>query len=586
MTAITSSTISVRAIEITRYVAQNGTGQGLSEDDPSGNLQEVLSLSNQVDRLTLYLAPGEYNLPLADSYDGRPKYGDILLFGGWENGTQDTDRKAIIRGELNINGGLVSNIDFRHESVGDPYGPGRDGSLEVTNANLYYVKATRLDCTIAGNVQYLIVDHVDANMMSVSTRRSVGRPVLYLDNSTFTGSKQHGFFGSGVQIWANNCEFSDNDEGGMSLGGCTGSVFTNCKFMKNRKNGGICVSDVSDNITVTFQRCVISSNITSNPDQAAAVTPGTPILMKDCLIANNYSTIKDKGIKPYLGAIELGRKASRFHNCTFYKNHCVLFYWMYPADQNVIDEPQFMNCLFLENGLSYISVNGCKPWLGNCAADFSSGIPELDAERGNIIVTKESAKVDIVANEEVFVNEGSPLINAGDLYIGNDLTGNNRFFLGGTDIGCEEYTSIWRPVEGTSNVKIGDAEYISVSTQYDGKTYYGLAPLQNLHKDSGIVACKGLLYIGENAANYKILDDRNAVTYLNVNDRNIALLQNLNSEIWNITSGYGYDNIRPTAVKEGNKWVLKEGRQSSAKTGTTKSTARKSAARKTTSKRR
>ncbi len=507
------------ALEISRYVSEGATGQGLSAADPSGNLREVLQLSSQVDGLTIYLAPGTYHLPLAETYDQLPTYKGVTIYGGCTGDTYDTDNKSRIIGELHINQGYIANIDFRHGSIGNPKNDGREGELKTLDCNLDHVSATRLEANVSSHNQ-IKLHNVWSPNLSIGAKFSTRNiPLVIMSKCSATGSANCGFTASSVRVIADNCEFSNNSGGGMSLHNCTGSYFVDCKFMNNKTNGAISLSDISDDITVTFQRCIISNNSTSNPDRSAAISTGTPICLSNCLIAGNYSMSDNRQLKPHQGAIELGRRASRFYNCTFYGNHSALFYSMYPADQNNITEPQFLNCLFLKNRVSYISVHGMKPELYYCAADFGSGIPELDAERGLLRITPDNVNIRVVDNEAVFIDEDSPLINKGQPIIANDLDGINRQMLGGTDIGCVEYHGEWRQVEGKESIQLVDKEYIHVSNEYDGKKFHGLSPKSNLDTPTGIVGCGGsMLYLGDNLATYRKAADNVVVTYMTVEE--------------------------------------------------------------------
>ena len=115
--------LTANSIEITRYVAEGATGDGLSKENPSGDLKSVLDLSTNVESLTIYLDAGTYVLPTIRSINDRIEYKNVCIYGGGCDEVRDVADKSVIKGDLSINGGAVMNVDFRGSAYEDPHSP-------------------------------------------------------------------------------------------------------------------------------------------------------------------------------------------------------------------------------------------------------------------------------------------------------------------------------------------------------------------------------------------------------------------------------------------------------------------------------
>ena len=111
------------AIEITRYVAQGATGDGLTKESPAGDLKKVLDLSKNVDGLTVYLEPGQYELPPLTDVNSRTRYNNVCIYGGGCQGIAKAESKSVIKGDLSINGGAVLNVNFIGSRIEDKWSP-------------------------------------------------------------------------------------------------------------------------------------------------------------------------------------------------------------------------------------------------------------------------------------------------------------------------------------------------------------------------------------------------------------------------------------------------------------------------------
>lgn len=551
------------AIEITRYVAQGATGDGLTKESPAGDLKKVLDLSKNVDGLTVYLEPGQYELPPLTDVNSRTRYNNVCIYGGGCQGIAKAESKSVIKGDLSINGGAVLNVNFIGSRIEDKWSPNvLEGSLHVIGCNLFYTNATQLEVETANGNDLSLIE-VSAKSLSLHPYRQ-GSPRSTVHALDCTFDEGDGAYFSGVNLQAVNCSFSLNEGApGISLNGCTGSVLLNCQIIGNHGFGGISVSNLTDDIDVVFDRCIISRNKSAHGDHSSAITTRTPILLRSCLISGNYSDLKVKGASynnQYQGAIELCRRASRFENCTFTNNKdAVIYYSMEAGDHDRIVTPTFINCVFLSNGKPYVSTGGKTPLMAYCAADFGSDIPELDAERHMLRITEQSAGMSIYKDMMVELNEGSPLINAGLPTANLDLNGNCHLMLGGTDLGCAEYTGDWTPVNPQQQIKLGGTDYSLMESTYKNEKYFAYMP--GAETGINITDC---IYAGNNASPCQIEDNSVIATYMNFGDSHLAILYQIKSSIWgtndylSIEGSMPYKTALPKPEKVDGRWILKE----------------------------
>lgn len=559
-------TISANALEIIRYVSQGASGDGLTKESPTGDLKKVLDLSRNVDGLTIYLEPGTYNLPPLSDINNRTKYNNVTIWGGGCSGIYNTENKSVINGDLYINGGAVLNIDFKGSRIEDQWSPNViEGSLHLIGCNIFYSNASALEVeTVNGNDLSLI--EVTAKSLSIHPwRTGSAKSNVHLLNCKFDMGQGASF--SGVRLNAVNCSFSQNvDATGISLNNCEGSVLSRCSIIGNHGFGGVTINDLTDNIDVVLDGCIISENVSTRGDYSSAITTRSPILLKSCLVAGNHSILKMKGASYYnqhKGAIELCRTGSRFENCTFVNNKdAVIYYSMSIGDHNRISFPTFTNCVFLNNGKPYISTCEKSPIMSYCAADFSSDIPELDAERHMLRITEQTAGIIINNNVEVKLQDGSPLINVGLPTANLDLNGNCHLMLGGTDLGCVEYTGEWVKSDSQQEIRFGDMDYTMMETTYKNRKYFTYMPASTLDKRD-TVTIKNCIYTGNNIANCLVKDNKVIATYMNLADSRIALLYQLNSSRWEtnqyLTLSYSlpYSTTLPKPENINDKWILK-----------------------------
>lgn len=570
------SGISVNAINITRYVAEGGMGDGLTKENPSGNLYAVLKLSTQVDGLTVYLAPGTYNLPKYDNANARRKYGCVSIYGGGSTKAENLEQKSVITGDLNLNGGFVINIDFKGSRVGNQTVGYLDGA--ISGCNVYYSNASLIDMTLSDGTTYMLgVNAATAVFQKYGS--AYQRPALVIKDCNFENGM--GLAVSGLSVKIEDCYFENNKSTALEINNCEGALVKHCTFKDNIVSGAVLVTDLTDDYAAIFDQCAFCKNATTKSQYSSVLTTRSPVLMRNCLISKNYSDVNDKNANrnhQHKGCIEVTRRQSTFLNCTFYNNaNAVIYYNMEPADQARIGM-QFINSVFLGNQSPFYSEKGNKPVMNYCAADFGSDIPELDAERNNIRIDANSAKMDVSGND-VFLQEGSRLINAGKPMILNDQYRMNRYLLGGTDLGCAEYMGgKWKKTPDAAVMNIGSRKYVKCCVTYENKTYYGWALEKYIFED-GTISIFGMLYTGDMLAPVKVLDAENAIVYMTFDGKKAAILYTIDGECWEAQNIMPYTTTRPTAVKGAKGWLLKAGTPTATSPAKRKTTTGSSRAR-------
>lgn len=575
VTVVLTSILS-NAIEITRYVAEGATGDGLSKETPAGNLKKILDLSKNVDRLTVFLEPGRYSLPPLTDVNNRTQYRNVCLYGGGCEEAKYADNKSVIEGDLFINGGAVVNIDFKGSKVSDQWSPNvLEGTLKVIGCNVLFTDATSFEAeAVNGQTLYLI--DVYAKFASIHAYRTgLGKPRVEAWGCNFCDGD--GAFFGGVVVYATKCSFSNNNgNAGVTLNKCEGSVLTNCKILGNKGKGGVDIIDLTDDIDIYFDRCILSGNVTSDPKFSSAITTKSPIFMRNCLISNNRSNVKNVAyMDAYSGAIELNRRQSRFYNCTFFNNwDAVVYYNIASADHNNISSPQFQNCVFLNNDKPYANNSRLEPTMTYCAADFGSDIPELDAERNMIRITKENAGMTIEDGISVKLSAGSPLINAGLLDFNLDLYNNSHQMLGGTDLGCVEYCGEWVKSTPESELTIYGDKYIKSNTIYKDSKYYAFVPASLIDNDKS-TDIKGAIYGGNELSPVKKVGDGATLASFISGNNKVAVLSVYNYSPWGSFGTWNVQDVKvfttqpPIAEYLNNRWILKDAKPAAVKKSST-----------------
>ncbi|MBA4850284.1 3-coathanger stack domain-containing protein [Emticicia sp. BO119] len=328
-----------------RYVKVGGGGAGTSWIDASGNLQQMINISNAND--IIFVASGTYypTVSANSSNPGLPYYSFLLKanikiyggFGGFETSLNqrilNPDNPSILSGDVDKNDFLTNGIstfiygtNSRHVVIA----VGEVGSLKIDG---FTITGGEADFIGGLDEEFLV------NGFSIKTRNGGG---LYIDsaspqlhNCQFIGNKSLDFgagiyttnssasiynthfsknvcinFGGGIcnyssnSIVVNNCEFLENygGSGGGIYNYSTSSNIENCNFSRNKTSnyrggsgtsvnhgfGGGLYDRLSPDLSVT--NCLFEENTAL--DGGGAAYSQSLVLMSKCTIKSNNTAIE------------------------------------------------------------------------------------------------------------------------------------------------------------------------------------------------------------------------------------------------------------------------------------------------------
>lgn len=450
---VLTGAMNLQALEITRYVKSGATGDGMTAETPSGDLGSMLALSAKVDRLSLMVAPGTYTINVRDTGSG-VSYSNVELNGSWgaENTTTDKVR-------INYPGVGFQNSDLYNVSF--------SGSVQIDGGTLIECSADKQMGMAVGSGDVQLFSCKAQTFRAENWGHASGRSIFLFD-CTSTKGGGYGLYAKDIDVIdAEKCKFSDNNEGGVNIENCKTVYFTDCEFCFNSGDGAVRLVCFDNSASSCFNRCeFIGNDVTNNNQHNIFIY--SDVSFYDCLFAAN----REKGYDRK-GFIHLVRPDFMVCNCTFVDNLGALeLEGYYPAKY------QIANCAFWNNGATVVhSTAGNDVPLLCCAMDHGTGIPELDAQKGIIMLTQANkgfrfngANIDIEPNS-VLINQGAerPIDDF-------DIHGHPRTVLGGTDIGCTEFLStpgMWKA--DTTKICTPKGNYLLYSTKLNETNYYLLA---------------------------------------------------------------------------------------------------------------
>lgn len=462
------TSMSLSALTVTRYVSPIGSGDGMTEQTPTSDLGSVLAIGSKVEQLEVKVAPGFYSLNVRDTGEG-VSYSNIVLDGTWQN-DGSSDKVRINYPGVEFINSQIKNVSF-------------SGGVTLNGGYL-------LDCD-AEKIIGLDLNNGDGSLVNckakgfhVTNWSHRANTYAQLLNCSATGGGGYGLSGKYIgHLYVQDCNFDNNKEGGVNIDGCRTAKFIKCSFNFNSGDGALRFVDFDDSATVFFDKCEFLLNeVTSNHCYNLYVYSNA--IFQDCLFVGN--TEKDYDRK---GIVHLVRPDFRFINCTFIDNNGALeLESFYPSTNQII------NCAFWNNGPTNVYAGGREdvPLL-RCAMDHGTGVPELDAQKGIILLTKENKGFKFTGTD-VELQPNSVLVNNGAYrnIFDTDLYRHPRNVFGGTDIGCVEYVSgsgLWQSdsigvttytgAYGLAKATIGPnsyyclfPEYKCSSNDYDFPSYF------------------------------------------------------------------------------------------------------------------
>ena len=445
--------MSMSALEITRYVSPIGTGDGMTPENPTADLGAMLELGAKVDQLYLYVNPGFYHLDF-NTDAGGVTFKNIIIDGSWGDGGP-SDVVHIDYPAVTFVNSILYKVSFA-------------GSGTIQGGQM-------LNCVAEKGQLRAILGNGSCLFQHCKCKGFVAENWNYGSNNDWLSiieceakDGEYGLRGNHLNVLrVENSKFNCNSGGGVNIDGCKDAYFFDCTFNMNEGYGAVRLIEFDNAGTAMFARCEFEGNrVTYN--QSYNINIHSNVSFYDCAFVNNYG--KDMYSE---GIVYLARPDFRFTNCTFIDNvgGGIRLESFYPS------ENQIVNCAFWNNNKRNIIYKGYAdvPIL-NCAMDYCTGIPELDAQKGVITLTEANKGFSyngltvVIEPNSILINKGQPRSIAD-----YDIQNHPRNALGGTDIGCAEFVSapgLWQP--DSLVLRIDDITYQLCKTTIDGIKYYVL----------------------------------------------------------------------------------------------------------------
>lgn len=474
----------VNAVDIRRYVKEGGTGNGLTWETATGDLEAVLNLASQVDHLDVVVGEGTFTGDFKIA-------GNTRLLGQFagNDGYRNSDLLTKLVGNILMDG-IMAYVDVH-------------GSVKMNQARLVSVN-------VYGSTDigiYIFQTSGESQMIGCSAYQNKTGCSLYggklvMERCSFCDNEASGFSSRDGMVIASNCYFGANKGTGCSLANFGSSCrLSDCDFVSN-KQGGFSGGVMSGKHIL--ERCRISDNTSDEP--GAGINTSRNLEVYHSYIYNNEST-DEKG-----SAVFVLSPNNYFCNSTIVHNKGGFYIEVGYVNERT-QHPLMTNCVLWQNGTDFINPANCPVQLEACALEGGTGIPELDAERGILALSSENEGTNSAENYAGFADgldllPSSCLINRGKLsgHEDRDYWNRPRNTLGGCDMGASEYQGEYKWVAGATPVTIKGEEYKLASTAYKGVTYYSLVPEKAEDKEKGkLVIDEKTIYLGNKRNSYSIV---------------------------------------------------------------------------------
>lgn len=429
--------MTLHALEITRYVSIGGTGDGLTPENPTADLGGMLALSAKVDQLTLYVAPGFYSLNFIDNGEGI-RFKNIILDGTWKK-EEAGERVRINYPRVKFTNSIIQNVSF-------------SGSVEIDGGIMYDSDADKVIYASFDNGTDVQLYNCTSKSFN-SSYYGYGQAVSLTMAFCTAKNGSYGLQTNNINtIKCKYCKFFDQSEGGINIDNSHLCSFTNCEFGFNRGDGAVRITNFDNSAQTEFSHCQFIAN-TGTYNQAYNIYVYSNVTFADCLFADNTVKNIDR-----MGFIHLVRADFIFLNCSFINNKGGVEMESYYPDRY-----QIVNCLFWNNGKTVAYAGGNDVPMHACAMDHGTGIPELDREKGLIILTDANKGFEYNGTD-IELKLESPLINAGAprRMDATDLYGHPHNAFGATDIGCVEFFAapgVWSVDPSQQTFEIAGKQY-------------------------------------------------------------------------------------------------------------------------------
>lgn len=477
----------VNAVDIKRYVKEGGTGNGLTWETATGDLEAVLNLASQVDHLDVVVGEGTFtgdfkipeNVSLMGQFSGEDGYRDFLL-NTW------------LKGNIKLSGFLAYVAVL--------------GSVDMANARMVEVSVSHSQSEYGVKVEnYGGLDRSYLTNCSI-INNNIGLLLRYgvavLDDCTIENNRQDGIYGKKGHLQAQFTMIERN--GGIGCHMASPDVSCHlymCTLSKNEGGGfhGGSEHGMYSDSRQTLIKCSICNN--RSQEAGSAIWASSSVNVYSSIIHGNISECADAA------AIYCLFNSNKFVNCNITHNKGGVAFSKYFSNNSGGEvKPLLTNCLLWNNGEDFVNPFNCSYKLQTCAVQSGgSGIPELDAERGLIVLEADNVgtkpggmyaaldSVSVPLPNSCLINKGTPL----DEIESFDFRGGFIGALGGTDIGACEYQGEYRWVADAVKVKMFDCDYRLASTTYKGITYYSMIPVANEDPETKrITIDEATIYLG------------------------------------------------------------------------------------------
>lgn len=527
------------ALEITRYVSATGTGDGLTPENPTSNLESVLSLGKKVDCVIILVTPGIYDIKGSGIEDA--PYQNVHLYG--VNNFVDRDNPGQLPPQINC-----PHASFLHSIVGNV---DFSGSLGFQSSQFSYITAGKHIHAYVNDNEELLISGVNCTGFTFENYNGLASIRLFRCNAN---GGTYGLQSKHADVTAVLCRFSNCKAGGVSMD--TGrAYFEDCEFLNNAGNGGAFVWSLDQQIS-SFKNCFFMGNTTDDRDRGAGLTVlGTGVMLSNCVFDDNKGAgrMADK----LVGAFRCFSSRFYVESCLFTDNAGGVMTNAYPGENRLTDI-SIQNTAFFKNGEDIIAPNGFDITRSRCATDHGSGIPELDSQEGLVIVNGKDMCGDNPAekylgiywdgeNNMFRLAENSCLINAGMTQYDSDYYGTWRTALGGSDIGPFEYTGILSPDYSIPPVKFGKYVYRYVVSKYKDKEHYFLADIPEGLEEINRLPW-GALYVGEKSLMPERYGDTLLTYQVVTGNKNLLFFKNEGRE-WKCVKTIPYTGSKPVIKK-------------------------------------
>ena len=311
------------------YVAQNGTGNGSSWTNASGDLQGMIDTAAAHSGGQVWVAKGTYQ-PASGKYFSMSN--NVAVYGGFAGNESALNARNFVANITTLQGNgssVIYNSNLNSTAILDGFTiTGGTGYTDGNGGGMYNTSSspTISNCTFSGNS--ITGNSNGAGMYNYNSSSPIINNCTFSNNiSSLYGGGMCNAFSSTPTI--SNCTFTSNSAvyfGGGMENNHSSPTISNCTFTLNtasESNGG---GGGMDNYysTPTVVNCTFSGNnaLTGIGGGMSNIYTSSPII-RNCIFINNTAGNSGGGMNNNNGALPI------ITNCTFSGNSAVTGGCMY-----------------------------------------------------------------------------------------------------------------------------------------------------------------------------------------------------------------------------------------------------------------